>query len=243
VIASTRSFLFVGCGEGLEDPNLGTLIDWIGTQQPNTPQRHYRLCTNDERQKLLELRIRNQKDSVYPVSYGATHTDLLSFLKTISHYRHLIPPDLATTAEEYRACIPQMIEGDERWKRKDKLAKQMADIVAEKNVSLDTLEDSGDIALAAALALAIAESPKAKDIPRLSAIAYRSNLPVNVKYKIVDAIKRFAEDKKVPLNQIQISDLVQCLDYLVSTHCPAPDESGHFFEWAKIARALLVPKD
>ncbi len=238
VIASTRSFLFIGCGEGLEDPNLGTLIDWIGTQQPSTLQRHYRLCTNEERQKLLECRIQNNR--VFPVSYGAAHIDLLGFLETIAHYRHLIPPDLATRAEEYRACIPQMIEGDERWMRKDQLAKQMAEIVAQQNVPYDALEDSGDFALAAALALAIAENPKAEDIPRLWAIAKRPNLPVNVKYKIVDAFKGFAENKAVPLDRNQISDSLQCLDYLVSTHPRDSHEYKPFSDWAKLVRELFI---
>jgi hypothetical protein len=38
------TLIFVGCGTGLEDPNVGSLLEWIDAWSP--PHKHYRLCTN-----------------------------------------------------------------------------------------------------------------------------------------------------------------------------------------------------
>ena len=236
VIASTRSFLFIGCGEGLEDPNLGALIEWIKSEGPHTYRRHYRLCTDQERDRLLKSR--NSNDRVYPLSYGASHSELLGFLKGLAHYKHLIPSTLADKADEYRACIPQMIEGEERPKRKDALVREMADIVNQQRIPFDALEDSLDEAFAAALAWAIGDNPNTDDIPRLLALADRENLQLNAKYKIIDAFGEFAK-KRVALSQDEHSASIQCLKKLVATTPCEIDGYDHFSGWAQMAVELL----
>jgi hypothetical protein len=67
VLAATKSFIFIGCGSGMEDPNLGILIDWIRTRYPNSLHRHYRLCLDKDVCALQTNRSPN--DRVYQIVY------------------------------------------------------------------------------------------------------------------------------------------------------------------------------
>ncbi|KAI1136215.1 SIR2-like domain-containing protein, partial [Hypoxylon sp. FL0543] len=46
-ILSTRTVLFVGCGGGLEDPNVGPLLRWIGEKHASRGAGHYLLLSRD----------------------------------------------------------------------------------------------------------------------------------------------------------------------------------------------------
>lgn len=45
-----QTILFVGCGHGLEDPNMGQLLKWLGKKQSElqVPHQHYVLLKKDE---------------------------------------------------------------------------------------------------------------------------------------------------------------------------------------------------
>ena len=71
-----NTFVFVGFGMGVDDPNLGLLIDWLG--RSDTPNhRHYIL--------LLASEARNfeSRGSLYPISYGPTHEFLVPFFRDL----------------------------------------------------------------------------------------------------------------------------------------------------------------
>jgi hypothetical protein len=43
-----RTFVFVGCGAGLRDPNLGTFLRWTASAYAGSEYRHFRLCRDGE---------------------------------------------------------------------------------------------------------------------------------------------------------------------------------------------------
>jgi tetratricopeptide (TPR) repeat protein len=75
-----KTLLFVGCGDGLSDPNFGALLEWAREVFRGMEGRHYRLCREDEVKKLKGL---HRKDHIVPLSYGPKHEDLAGFLETL----------------------------------------------------------------------------------------------------------------------------------------------------------------
>jgi hypothetical protein len=43
-----RTFVFVGCGAGLRDPNLGAFLKWTASTFEASEYRHFRLCRDSE---------------------------------------------------------------------------------------------------------------------------------------------------------------------------------------------------
>lgn len=83
--ATMKSFLFVGYGAGLDDPNFGGLIKWMGQVLPDAPQRHFRLVLESE---LPESRPLNEvRAGIFRIPYGKAHIDLGPFLES------LLPPE------------------------------------------------------------------------------------------------------------------------------------------------------
>jgi len=76
-IALTRKLLFVGCGDGTDDPNIGALLDWASSIVPSDQSKHYRLCTSAESEGL------DQSGPLIPIAYGAAYADLTSFLSSL----------------------------------------------------------------------------------------------------------------------------------------------------------------
>lgn len=74
-----RSLLFVGCGAGLADPNIGGLFRWFGEHFFSAEHRHYRLARAEEVQALREQHPPAQR--IIVLSYGAAHADLAPFLR------------------------------------------------------------------------------------------------------------------------------------------------------------------
>lgn len=78
--AVTRTLLFVGCGDGLSDPNFGLFRRWLEqVNAHNSP--HFRLCSDAERPGLL--RVHKPGENVEVISYGA-HADLPEFLRGLA---------------------------------------------------------------------------------------------------------------------------------------------------------------
>jgi len=75
-----KSVLFVGFGEGLEDPNFEALRRWVSEVMPGTEHRHYRLCLNKDLPKLDEL---HKHDRVTPIGFGDQHSELSAFLRSL----------------------------------------------------------------------------------------------------------------------------------------------------------------
>ncbi|MEI6340310.1 MAG: SUMF1/EgtB/PvdO family nonheme iron enzyme [Verrucomicrobiota bacterium] len=80
-LAMTRTLLFVGCGDGLSDPNFTTFRRWMATVLSNRSSSHYRLCCDDERQALEKEHEDEERIDLVP--YGE-HEDLPGFLQKLA---------------------------------------------------------------------------------------------------------------------------------------------------------------
>lgn len=59
-----KTLLFVGCGDGLSDPNFGALLEWAREVFRGMEGRHYRLCLKSEAATLKKL---HREDHILPV--------------------------------------------------------------------------------------------------------------------------------------------------------------------------------
>lgn len=81
-VANGNSLCLIGCGGTKEDPSIGRFIDWLRTEQRQSPNRHYMLMTNEDLQNFDQSR--DFYDSrLTPVAYGDQHEDLQSFLSEL----------------------------------------------------------------------------------------------------------------------------------------------------------------
>jgi len=82
-LAFARTLVFIGYGDGLDDPNFGHLLDWLRQNLPPAGFYHFRLCRNAEEEAL---RAKHQLDErILVVSYGEHYEDLGTFLHTLVH--------------------------------------------------------------------------------------------------------------------------------------------------------------
>jgi hypothetical protein len=107
-IATLKSMIFVGMGQGLEDPNFSALLGYMSQAFSNSPYKHYYLCRNCdiEGKDKQEIIVKNedgtdkketmppiepfnkrfpnaQAQRLYPVSYGENFSDLAPFLRRL----------------------------------------------------------------------------------------------------------------------------------------------------------------
>jgi tetratricopeptide (TPR) repeat protein len=98
-LAANKSFLFIGCGEGLSDPNFGALLDWIADAFGKSIYRHYRLCRKAE--------AKPPEGRLFDVSYGDDYKDLVPFL------RDLVPRKTTYTLPSPGYCFGREREVEE----------------------------------------------------------------------------------------------------------------------------------
>ncbi|MGH8887002.1 MAG: SIR2 family protein [Egibacteraceae bacterium] len=77
-LATFRSFLLVGFGAGLDDPNFAALRSWMAAAHGGSEYRHYRLVLDEEVEAVAAEH--DQRERVVCVGYGARHEDLAGFL-------------------------------------------------------------------------------------------------------------------------------------------------------------------
>jgi tetratricopeptide (TPR) repeat protein len=78
-VVASRTLLFVGCGDGLTDPNFGALLDWSAQLFGGSIYRHYCLCRTSEL-KTLQKRFSSDK-RLFFIEYGKDYADLVPFLR------------------------------------------------------------------------------------------------------------------------------------------------------------------
>ncbi|MCC7373430.1 MAG: SIR2 family protein [Verrucomicrobiales bacterium] len=81
-LAMTQSLLFVGCGDGLRDPNFGPFLTWLGSVNRSRETPHYRLALEKDVVGLVQEHPPDQRIQI--VSYGEGHGDLLGFLQRLA---------------------------------------------------------------------------------------------------------------------------------------------------------------
>ncbi|MFL6202440.1 MAG: SIR2 family protein [Thermoanaerobaculia bacterium] len=82
-IQTLHTLLFIGCGDGLDDPNFGALLAWAREAFRGAEARHYRLCRGNE---LEELREKHREERLFPISYGPKHGDLGPFVRSLGSF-------------------------------------------------------------------------------------------------------------------------------------------------------------
>jgi hypothetical protein len=80
-LRAARTFVFVGCGAGLSDPNLGGFLRWTGEVFSRSESRHYRLCLTNEVEALRREHPPEQR--IFPLAYGDSHAELAPFLRRL----------------------------------------------------------------------------------------------------------------------------------------------------------------
>lgn len=73
-----KTFLFIGVGDGLDDPNFSPMVKAFGERFPTSPHPHFRLCRDSEVDPATELK------TVIDVGFGARHEDLPGFLLSLA---------------------------------------------------------------------------------------------------------------------------------------------------------------
>ncbi|MGZ3458252.1 MAG: VMAP-C domain-containing protein, partial [Archangium sp.] len=76
-----KTLVFVGCGEGLVDPNLGALFKWTRDVFAGSELVHYVLAVDSEVDKLRQQHPPEERLRVIP--YGPNYSDLGPFLRSL----------------------------------------------------------------------------------------------------------------------------------------------------------------
>lgn len=96
VLAAVRTLVFVGCGEGLRDPNFASLLDWLGSL--HVQHTHYRLVRSGERSTQPQAQV-------IDVPYGDDFADLAPFLERLAADTAAVgAPGTGKTPESVRAA-------------------------------------------------------------------------------------------------------------------------------------------
>jgi SOS-response transcriptional repressor LexA len=77
----SRRFIFVGCGDGLNDPNITPLMTFVKKVMPQGKVEHYLLVTGGQLRQLNERPI---SPLISPVAYGSKFDDLVPFLEKLA---------------------------------------------------------------------------------------------------------------------------------------------------------------
>lgn len=75
---TVNTFLFIGVGDGLKDPNFDPMVKKFSTGFPDTGDAHFRLCLDRDVDETSEL------GTVIDVGYGGDHSDLVSFIEDLA---------------------------------------------------------------------------------------------------------------------------------------------------------------
>lgn len=78
---ASKSFLFVGCGDGLDDPNFSTMLSLHREMFPDSLGDHFRLCRDEE---VDGLSLRHTDDDIRILGYGPNHDDLVPYLEQLA---------------------------------------------------------------------------------------------------------------------------------------------------------------
>lgn len=89
-LAMNHSLVFVGCGDGLTDPNFQPFLTWLGGVNADNPARHYRLALDHEVAELQKQHPPEQRIRV--LGYGTDHAALPGFLRSLAPTTPPPPP-------------------------------------------------------------------------------------------------------------------------------------------------------
>lgn len=109
-LRSNLTLLFVGFGEGLEDPNFNAFLKWSREVFSESEYRHFRLCREQE---LSLVQKRHPPDErIFALAYGNDYKDLGPFLrrlKSSSEGEHIIFPSTNSIIDIERKTISEAL--------------------------------------------------------------------------------------------------------------------------------------
>ncbi|WP_306232853.1 SIR2 family protein [Agrococcus beijingensis] len=120
-----KTFLFVGVGAGVEDPNFSPMVEAFGRHFHSSDGAHFRLCRDSEVDSATELSV------VADVGYGADHGDLAGFLESLAAS---VVPDRSSEiqARARDVLLDQLRDNSALWRDNEAiLAGGLADLVVE----------------------------------------------------------------------------------------------------------------
>jgi SOS-response transcriptional repressor LexA len=77
----THRFIFIGCGDGLNDPHIAPLLKDIMDHTPHSGSEHFILVVESDYQRMR----RELPDLITPVTYGKSHQELPKFLEELAN--------------------------------------------------------------------------------------------------------------------------------------------------------------
>ncbi len=139
----TKTFLFVGAGAGLEDPNMGGFLRWTAQVFAGCEDEHYRLVREEEREAVQALHPEAQR--IRALSYGRGHDGLAPFLGSLLPMPRVVPaapvaaagagtmspPGPALPASKTIVLLVNIGEKDHFWLTRDAASAQVDDPDAE----------------------------------------------------------------------------------------------------------------
>jgi TIR domain/SIR2-like domain len=78
---ASHRFIFIGCGDDLNDPEMAPLIDFVNNTMPDEGAEHYILVRGRQLRQLIDRPI---SDLIAPVVYGDDFGELTSFLRKLA---------------------------------------------------------------------------------------------------------------------------------------------------------------
>ena len=97
-------FVFIGCGDGLGDPNIAPLLDFVNKHMPKEADRHYLLVTGGQLRGLIERPISRL---ISPVAYGNEFGELSGFLQALADREEIRVPQDPEFYERHTRARPK----------------------------------------------------------------------------------------------------------------------------------------
>src|SRR5574341_1034744 len=103
-LRSVRTFLFLGFGSGLKDPNFGRLLEWSRAIFAESEYRHFRLAKNSDVKRFQAEHSPDER--IFVIGFGKNYADQAGFLqglvspqklieKSLKHRPHNLPIQLS----------------------------------------------------------------------------------------------------------------------------------------------------
>ncbi|HWM90688.1 MAG TPA: tetratricopeptide repeat protein [Thermoanaerobaculia bacterium] len=81
-LGTAKTLLFIGCGDGLTDPNFDQFLGWLREILGESTSHHFRLCCAEEENAVRQQHQAN--DRIRVICYGGTHSELAPFLRRLA---------------------------------------------------------------------------------------------------------------------------------------------------------------
>lgn len=97
-----KTFVYVGFGDGLSDPNFANFFAWSEALFPDSQSRRYRLVRDQDVSRLQQMHPAKQRVQV--VSYGGQYSDLTRFILSLSAHERSVPK--LNSSDPIRTLLP-----------------------------------------------------------------------------------------------------------------------------------------